>query len=72
MNKIKLEFQNSTGETLAGLLELPERVGEIVGVQNWQSRNVQAWIDEAQDLISSSQQDDSAKIKKITEVINQR
>ncbi|MEM7116256.1 MAG: helix-hairpin-helix domain-containing protein [Chloroflexota bacterium] len=31
----------------------PERVGEIVGVQNWQSRNVQAWIDEAQSLIAS-------------------
>ena len=29
MNKIKLEFQNSNGETLAGLLELPERAGEI-------------------------------------------
>lgn len=31
----------------------PDRVGEIVGVQNWQSRNVQAWIDEAQSLIAS-------------------
>ena len=29
MNKIRLEFQNSNGETLAGLLELPERAGEI-------------------------------------------
>jgi putative redox protein len=29
MNKIKLEFENSDGETLAGLLELPERAGEI-------------------------------------------
>ncbi len=29
MNKIKLEFENSNGEKLAGLLELPERVDEI-------------------------------------------
>jgi putative redox protein len=29
MNKIRLEFENSDGETLAGLLELPERAGEI-------------------------------------------
>ena len=29
MNKIRLEFQNSDGETLVGLLELPERAGEI-------------------------------------------
>jgi len=29
MNKIKLEFENSTGETLAGLLEMPERVDEV-------------------------------------------
>ncbi len=29
MNKIRLEFENSDGETLAGLLELPERVDEI-------------------------------------------
>jgi putative redox protein len=29
MEKIRLEFENSDGETLAGLLELPERAGEI-------------------------------------------
>jgi putative redox protein len=29
MNKIKLEFENSNGETLAGLLELPERMGQV-------------------------------------------
>lgn len=29
MNKIKLEFENSNGEKLAGLLELPERVGDV-------------------------------------------
>ncbi len=29
MKKIRLEFENSNGEVLAGLLELPERVGEI-------------------------------------------
>ena len=29
MNKIRLEFENSTGETLAGLLEMPERVDEV-------------------------------------------
>ena len=29
MNKIRLEFQNSDGETLAGLLELPERADEF-------------------------------------------
>ncbi len=29
MNKIKLEFQNSTGETLAGLLEMPECVDDV-------------------------------------------
>ena len=29
MNKIKLEFENSNGETLAGLLELPERMGQL-------------------------------------------
>lgn len=29
MNKIKLEFHNSTGETLAGLLEMPEGVEEV-------------------------------------------
>ncbi|MCP4335625.1 MAG: OsmC family protein [Gammaproteobacteria bacterium] len=29
MNKIRLEFENSDGETLAGLLEMPERVDEI-------------------------------------------
>ena len=29
MNKIKLEFENSDGEKLAGLLELPERVGDV-------------------------------------------
>ena len=29
MNKIKLEFENSKGEKLAGLLELPERIGDV-------------------------------------------
>ena len=29
MNKIKLEFENSKGEKLAGLLELPERAGDV-------------------------------------------
>jgi putative redox protein len=29
MNKIKLEFENSTGELLAGLLELPERMDQV-------------------------------------------
>ena len=29
MNKIKLEFENSNGETLAGLLELPERMDQL-------------------------------------------
>ncbi|MCP4391726.1 MAG: OsmC family protein [Gammaproteobacteria bacterium] len=29
MNKIRLEFQNSTGETLAGLLEMPERADDV-------------------------------------------
>ncbi|MGB5329621.1 MAG: hypothetical protein WBO58_15490 [Gammaproteobacteria bacterium] len=29
MKKIRLEFENSNGEVLAGLLELPERVDEI-------------------------------------------
>jgi putative redox protein len=29
MKKIRLEFQNSNGETLAGLLELPERAADI-------------------------------------------
>lgn len=29
MNKIRLEFENATGEILAGLLEMPERVDEI-------------------------------------------
>ena len=29
MNKIKLEFENSNGEKLAGLLELPERMGDV-------------------------------------------
>jgi len=29
MEKIRFEFENSDGETLAGLLELPERAGEI-------------------------------------------
>jgi len=29
MNKIRLEFENATGETLAGLLELPERASEV-------------------------------------------
>ncbi len=28
MNKIKLEFENSDGEVLAGLLELPERLAD--------------------------------------------
>ena len=29
MNKIRLEFENSSGEILAGLLELPERMDEL-------------------------------------------
>jgi len=29
MNKIKLEFENSTGEMLAGLLEMPERMDQV-------------------------------------------
>jgi len=29
MNKIKLEFENSNGEKLAGLLELPERAADV-------------------------------------------
>lgn len=29
MNKIRLEFENSAGETLAGLLEMPERVDDV-------------------------------------------
>ena len=29
MNKIRLEFENSNGETLAGLLEMPERSDEV-------------------------------------------
>ncbi len=29
MNKIRLEFENSTGDTLAGLLEMPERADEV-------------------------------------------
>lgn len=31
MNKVKLEFDNAEGETLAGLLELPEREDQIAG-----------------------------------------
>ena len=31
MNKIRFEFDNVNGESLAGLLELPERGGEIAG-----------------------------------------
>ena len=31
MNKIRLEFENSNGEILAGLLELPGRADEISG-----------------------------------------
>ena len=31
MKKIRLEFENSNGATLAGLLELPERSTEITG-----------------------------------------
>jgi hypothetical protein len=29
MKKIKFEFENTTGETLAGLLELPEHLDDI-------------------------------------------
>jgi putative redox protein len=32
MNKIRLEFKNAAGETLAGLLELPERVSEVSSI----------------------------------------
>jgi len=29
MKKIKLEFDNAAGETLAGLLEMPARIDEV-------------------------------------------